>query len=61
MSLPGGNAHQKYVQTMLKQKDQVDLPKPNWTPLKPAGIAMRENLKRVEDYRAIKSLDLDNE
>ena len=60
MSNLGGNAHQKFVATMLRQKQEADMPKPNWTPLKPHDIRMADALKRCEEYRVIKSLDLDN-
>jgi len=61
MSKLGGNAHQKYVQTMLQQQAQADMPKPNWTPLRHDDVRMKIAIARCADYRVIRSLNLDDE
>lgn len=43
-----------------QQQAKINMPVANWTPIKPHDIRMAENLKRCEEYRAIKSLDMDN-
>jgi len=51
---------QRKLNTLNVKGASVGLPIRQWTPLKHDDVRMTDALKRCQDYRAIKSLDLDH-
>jgi hypothetical protein len=54
------NVRTSKLNTLNVKGASVGLPVRQWNPLKHDDVRMSEALKRCEDYRAIKSLDLDH-